>query len=307
MEARVGDDPDRDRPRRQRDHPHPIALTTQVVGRELPQPLLGHPTEELLVVRIGPVLDVEPAVEPEPGRVHLVPVLLQQIQLALQQKRPPRGIHDPPRPHLAVLTLIGHADHVWIDRDVDVLDATVTEQVNALRQRLLPQVVLEPPPVELVARLGQRLVDPALDPLRDRRVPGRREPPAQPELVELVVVHVLARADDIGEVVRGHLDGRLPDLERRLGRPALALLGDEDARLGTCLLELDPESQPGQAAAEDRHVVAVSRLPISAHVALLVAKFSRPLPTELSRHHGARVPRGPSPRSPAASRAPARG
>src|SRR5262249_17826059 len=64
------------------------------------------------------------------------------------------------------------------------------------------------------------------------------------------------------------LDRRLADLERRLGRRALALLGDEDAGLRTCLLELNPESQPRQAAAQDRHVVAVCGLPIP-HVALL--------------------------------------
>src|SRR5690242_10543702 len=58
----------------------------------------------------------------------------------------------------------------------------------------------------------------------------------------------------------GDLDGRLSDLEGGLGRCALALLGHEDARLRSCVLELQPQAEPGEAAPENCDVVAVSRL-----------------------------------------------
>src|SRR2546421_12817417 len=151
MEARIGHDPDRDRPRRQRDHPHPVTLAAQVIGRELAQAAFGHPPEELLVVRIGPIFDVQPAVEPEPGRVHDVAVVLQQIELSLKQERPPGGVDDPARPHFTVLTLEGHPDHVRA-ADLDVLHAAAPKPANPPRARLAPQQVLDPPPADSVAR-----------------------------------------------------------------------------------------------------------------------------------------------------------
>jgi len=57
--------------------------------------------------------------------------------------------------------------------------------------------------------------------------------------------------------VGAHLDGRLADLECRLGRRALTLLGDEDGRVRPGLLELKAERQARQSAAEDGDVVSI--------------------------------------------------
>ena len=114
----------------------------------------------------------------------------------------------------------------------------------------------------------QRLVDPALDALGDLGVVAGREPPAQPELVNLIGVEMLLEPEHVGEVVRRYLDGRLSDLECRFGRRALALLGNEDARLRSCVLELQPQAKPGEAAPENCDVVAFSRLLVG-HLALL--------------------------------------
>ena len=66
VEPRVGAEADGDRPRRELDQPHPVALPAHVVGAELAHAALRHAAEELLVVGVGPVLEVEPPGETEP-------------------------------------------------------------------------------------------------------------------------------------------------------------------------------------------------------------------------------------------------
>ena len=188
-----------------------------MVGAPLAQAALGHAPEELLVVGIGPVLDVDAPGEAEPRRVDLVAVVLEQVELALQDECTPSRVDDPARLDLALLALVGDRDHVRVT-DLDVLHAAVAKPLDAGLQHLLGQVVLEPATVELVARVVQRLVDPALDALGDLGVVAGREPPAQPELVNLIVVEMLLEPEHVGEVVRRHLDRRLSDLECRLGR-----------------------------------------------------------------------------------------
>ena len=56
-----------------------------------------------------------------------------------------------------------------------------------------------------------------------------------------------------------------PTLKAASGAGPVALLGDEDAGLRALLLELQPERQPGEAAAEDRYVVAVGRRLVVLH------------------------------------------
>src|SRR4051794_35926082 len=112
-------------------------------------------------------------------------------------------------------------------------------------------------------------VDAPLDALGDVAVVTRREPPTQTELVELVALEMVLEAEHVAEVVRGDLDRRLADLERGFGRRAVPLLGDEDAGLGAYLLQLQSECQPGEAAAENRDVIAFGGLLILAHASLL--------------------------------------
>ena len=139
--------------------------------------------------------------------------------------------------------------------DLDVDHAGRPEQVDSGLVVPLAEVVLEPAAVELPARNRRVSRRPALDPLGDARVVAGREPEAQPALADLIALHVLHQAEHLAEVVAGDLLGRLPDLERGLRGAAGALLGDEDARVGTRLLELQAERQSGQSAPEDRDVV----------------------------------------------------
>src|SRR6185503_5569604 len=141
--------------------------------------------------------------------------------------------------------------------------------VHARLEALVGEEVLEAPAVELVARDGRMLVGAAFDPLGEVAVVARGEPEAQPALVDLLVLQVLPQAEVIAEVMAGDLLGGLAHLVRGLARGARRLVGDEDARLGALLLELEPQRQPGEAAAENRYVVAVGRVPIIAHSALL--------------------------------------
>ena len=86
---------------------------------------------------------------------------------------------------------------------------------------------------------------------------GQEEP--QPELALLVALEMVAHADHLAVVVGADLDARLADLEGRLGRGLGALVGDQHAGLGTLTLELNCDRQPGESAAEDRHVVMAVR------------------------------------------------
>ena len=80
------------------------------------------------------------------------------------------------------------------------------------------------------------------------------EEEAQAALGQLLGIEVIAHADHVGEVVGAHLDGRLADLERGLGRGAHALLQDHDRGLRPRGLQLQAECQARQPAAEDRDV-----------------------------------------------------
>src|SRR5205085_1307770 len=160
-------------------------------------------------------------------------------------------------------------DLVAVAGDLDVLDAGAAEEVDPPRPRLLGEEVLETPPVELVGGHGQTARGAALDALGQLAVVTRGEPEAQAVLVDLLVLEVVLEAEDVAEVVAGDLLGRLANLERGLSHGELVLLGDEDARLRPCLLQLMPERQPGEAAPEDRDVVAVGRLVIVRHGPLL--------------------------------------
>jgi hypothetical protein len=155
-----------------------------------------------------------------------------------------------------------------IATDLHVLHAAGADEVDPRFHGAVGEEVLEAAAIELVARDGRVLVGAALDARREVTVVARGEPEAEPALVDLVLLEVVLEAEHPAEVVTGDLLGRLADLEGGLRRGAIALLGDEDARVGTRLLDLQPEGQPGQAAAEDRHVVAVGRPLVVAHVAL---------------------------------------
>ena len=76
---------------------------------------------------------------------------------------------------------------VLVARQLDVLDAGAAEEVDPGFEVLLAEEVLEAAAVELVARVVERAVDAPLDPLAEVAIAVRREPPAQPELVQLVV------------------------------------------------------------------------------------------------------------------------
>jgi hypothetical protein len=83
---------------------------------------------------------------------------------------------------------------------------------------------------------------------------ARGEEEAQPALGQLLGIEVIAHPDHVGEVVGADLDGRLADLERGLGRRALALLGDHDRRLRAVRPSAADRASARQAATEDRNV-----------------------------------------------------
>ena len=226
---------------------------------------LGHAVEELLVIRVGPLLDVEPAAEPEPRRVDHVPVFLEEIELLLEREGAAVCVGEPARARRQGLAAPRERDLVVLVPELDVLDGCAAEQVDPRLEGLRSEEVLEPAAVELVAgdvRFPRR---PSLDALREVCVVTRGEPEAQTALADVLVLQVLPEAEDFAEVVAGHLLGRLSDLERSLGRIAVAPLRHEDAGLGPCLLDLQPERQPSEAAAEDRNVIYVGRLAIVVH------------------------------------------
>src|SRR4051812_17751554 len=150
MEALVGDDADRDRPGGERDEPHPVAAATDVVGTEHAEPTLLHAVEELVVVRVGPVLDVDAAAEPEPRRVDVVAVFLLQPELLLEEERPTGCVDDPAGLGLQRLVPARESDRVGLVSQLDVLDEAAAEQVDPGFDDAVPEEVLEAPAIDLI-------------------------------------------------------------------------------------------------------------------------------------------------------------
>ena len=256
VEAWVGDDADRDRPRGERDQPDPVPLAHEVVRAELADAALLHAVEPALVVR-SPLLDIEAAGESEPGRVDVVVDVLLESELALDDLRPAACVDHPSgRDGLGGVEAV-ERHHVPVLRELHSLHDAAVEEVRAGVAGAPRQLVLEATAVELVGGHRRQSHRAPLDPPRDVAVVARREEEAEARLLELVGVHVVLHADDVREVVRAQLDGRLPDLERRLRGGTLSLLGDEDRRLRARLLQLERERQPREPAAEDGDVVAL--------------------------------------------------
>ena len=199
-------------------------------------------------------------------------VVLEQPELLLERESAAAGVEDPTRLDLplvgALLAAERVRDLVLVVAQLDVPHAGAADEVDPGCERLLAEEVLEAAAVELVGVDGQAPRRAALDALGELAVVPGGEPEAQAVLRDLLVLEVLPEAEHVREVLAGDLLGRLAHLEGRLARRPLALLGDEDAGVGALLLELQTEGQPGEAAAEDRDVVAVGRLLIVAHVAL---------------------------------------
>ena len=168
--------------------------------------------------------------------------------------------------------------------DLDIRHTRGPEQVDPGFEVSLPQVVLEPAAVELPSSGSGLRRRPALDALGQAAVVAGGEPEAQAALAGSdPLLHVVHQAENFAEVVAGDLLRGLPDLERGLGGGPEALLGNEDARVGSLLLELQPERQPGEPPTKYCHVVGPGRMPIVTHIALLSrttpvdAAVSRPL------------------------------
>ena len=194
MEAGIGADPDRDRARGQGDQPDPVTLPAEMVRAVLAQAPLGHAREELLVGGIYPILDVQPAGQPEPRRVHDVTVVLEQPELALEQEGASGRVDHPAgldRRLLSADAAADDGDRMGIGLDVHVADEAAAEQVHPRRQILLGEEVLEAPAVELVARMIQEAVRAPLHALCEVAVVARREPPAQPELLQLIFLEMV--------------------------------------------------------------------------------------------------------------------
>src|SRR5262249_1398459 len=155
----IGDDSDTDRIRGQRDEPHPVALTHQMVGRQTTKVAVGY---ALLPVRlVRPFGDVYRAVDAKPHRVHVVAVRFLQPQLALKDRSPAGGIYHPPCPDVAPLSARpGHADVVpfAVRSERDRTHPGAAPDSHVARDELVGQVVLEPPPVDLVGGTSRRTV-----------------------------------------------------------------------------------------------------------------------------------------------------
>ena len=224
VEARVRADADRDRARGELDQPDPVALPADVVRAELADAALLHAAEKLLVVGVGPVLEVESAGEPEPGRVDDMPVVLQQPEPLLEREGAAGGVDHPAcvrghclavererdpveitaERHLfeaALAEEVGSRDLVAIARDLHVLDAGAPEAVDPGGECLLAEEVLEAPAVELVGVDRQASRRAALDALRQLAVVAGREPEAQAVLRDLLVLEVLLETEHIREVL----------------------------------------------------------------------------------------------------------
>ena len=130
---------------------------------------------------------------------------------------------------------------------LDVLDARAAEQVDPRRPRLLARGSSRTAPGRAGSwgpGGGRRA---ALDALGEVAVVACRPPEPQPALVDLLLLEVLLEPDHVAEVVAGDLLRRLADLEGRLARRPVALLGDEDAGVGARLLDLDARASARRA------------------------------------------------------------
>ena len=151
------------------------------------------------------------------------------------------GVHHVVRAVLAELDVA----RPWCRRDTSLPVATLRSV----------SCVLEQAAVDLIGghrRQGGRA---PLHPLRDVAVVARREEEAQARLGQFVGLEVVLHPDHLGEVVGAQLDRRLPDLERRQRRRALALLSDEDRGTGLPLSwipRVSPASPPPRIATSYR-------------------------------------------------------
>ena len=222
VEARVGAHADADRARRQRDQPHPVALAHQVVGAVLADPRLRRQSQPL-GVRRTPLLEVEPAGEPEPGGVDVVAGIGGQPELALDQRGSPGGVDDPPSGGRRALADQVERDPVRIT-EFDLLNTGSPGEVDATSSGTGGELVLEQATVDLI-RLKRRVGHGTeLDALGDIRVAGGRREEPQSAFDVLLLAEVVCHADHVREVVGPCRHGRLADLERRQRRGPFSLL-----------------------------------------------------------------------------------
>src|SRR5688572_7648322 len=254
MEPGVGADADADRPRGELDQPQPVARSDQVGGRKAAQAALRHPAEPLLVVG-PPLLEVEAAGQPEPHRVRVMAGVGAEVELPAQQVRAPARVDDPASRDGGAVVLLAERDLVLLGSQLDLLDAPATEGVRAGLAAAPEELVLEAPAVDLVREGVEVRRRAELDPLRDVAVVPGRQVEAKPELAKLLLLEVVAHADNLAVVVSAVLDARLAHLEGRVGRGLEALVGDQHAGVWALALQLKRHRQAGEAPAEHCDVV----------------------------------------------------
>src|SRR6266480_565698 len=146
--AGIRANPDADRSRRERDQPHPVTLAEQVIGAELPDPRFLHVADPAGVVA-APILEIQSAAEPEPGRVDVVPAIGAEAKLALEKRGPAGRVHHPARGRARWAPEMLELDRAWV-AELDLPDSRSLRDLHSERTRARGKLVLEQAAVDLV-------------------------------------------------------------------------------------------------------------------------------------------------------------
>jgi hypothetical protein len=128
--------------------------------------------------------------------------------------------------------------------------------------------VLEPAAVELVGvRLerertmqlrGRRMHEPELDPVVVPTLRQVAQPKPQPELDHLLALEMLEQAQALAQVPSRQLRGRLAHTAMRQGNGQRPTLDDGDLALRPHAQQVPCKALPGEAPADDRHLVRIA-------------------------------------------------
>ena len=265
MHHRIADDADRMRARRQRNKPDPIARADQVDGG---QPAVRRVAARQQLGVVAPIVDVDPIRDPEPDRIACVVIAVGQIELALDQPGAAGGVDEPARAQFAPLagsnafavphTLHHHPMRLIALADFELANHAGVGEPHAQFARPHTERIFKYAAVDLPRPGRQESAGAQLGDLRQIGLAVGEEKP-KAELLQLLRLQQILQPQHFREIMRTDLDARLANLVSGMRDRMGATLDDFNVEFGMFLLELQGQSQAGQATTHDDDV-AIQRL-----------------------------------------------
>ena len=151
--------------------------------------------------------------------------------LALDDSGSSAGVHEPARGDRSIIAVAAVRDAMRLAAllEVNGLNLGLVEERGAAGRCRLGEKILEPAPVDLVARRGEELAGANLGAVGER-TGAVVEEEAEAELRQLIVDQVFLQTELLSEVMRPDLNGRLADFVGTLGNGETPLLENQHPR-----------------------------------------------------------------------------